>query len=61
MLERLPKPLLTRDQVKLLRHDNVADRDVPGLADLGITPAAVDSIVPGYLERFRRTGVAAVA
>lgn len=55
-LERLPKPLLTRDQVKMLRRDNVVSADALGLADLAITPTAVEAIVPGYLDRFTRGG-----
>lgn len=48
-------PLLTRDQVRMLATDNVVG-DLPGLADLGITPTAVESVVPGYLVRYRRGG-----
>lgn len=51
-----PKPLLTRDQVRMLRVDNVAEHGLPGLADLGVAPTAVAAVVPGYLERFRRGG-----
>ena len=51
-----PEPPLTRDQVRLLRTDNVAEHDLPGLADLGITPTAVAAILPGYLGRYRRGG-----
>lgn len=49
----LPKPLLTRDQVILLRSDNVATEGMPGLADLGIQPQTAEAILPGYLHRFR--------
>ncbi|MEX2650642.1 MAG: complex I NDUFA9 subunit family protein [Alphaproteobacteria bacterium] len=52
VLELLPVPPLTRDQVRMLQRDNVAG--VPGLAELGITPTPVESVVPGYLARFRR-------
>jgi NADH dehydrogenase len=55
-LELLPKPLLTRDQVTMLRRDNVVASDALGLADLAITPTAVEAIVPGYLDRFARGG-----
>ncbi|MCH7929750.1 MAG: complex I NDUFA9 subunit family protein [Proteobacteria bacterium] len=57
-LERLPKPLLTRDQVKLLRRDNVVGANALGLADLGITPTSVEAVVPAYLARYRRAGAA---
>ena len=56
VLENLPGKLLTRDQVKLLQQDNVADEALPGLAQLGIVPAAVEAIVPTYLDRFRPRG-----
>jgi len=54
--QQLPAPPLTRDQLLLLQMDNVADPAKPGLAALGITPTAVDGVVPGYLQRYRRTG-----
>ena len=56
----MPKPLLTRDQVELLRTDNVvseaAKREGRTLEGLGIAPHAVAAIVPAYLWRFRKTG-----
>lgn len=55
-LEGLPKPLLTRDQVRMLRHDVVATPGAPGLAELGITPKALELVLPSYLGRFRRGG-----
>lgn len=58
-LELLPKPLLTRDQVELLKHDNVVSPGMPGLKELGIEPTSVEAIVPTYLRRYRK-GSAAV-
>ena len=55
-LEWLPHPLLTRDQVRLLRRDSIAPQGASGLAELGITPTALELILPTYLDRFRRTG-----
>jgi uncharacterized protein YbjT (DUF2867 family) len=55
-LELLPNPLLTRDQVKMLKHDAIAAPGTPGLAELGITPTALELILPTYLDRFRRSG-----
>ena len=52
-LEKWPTPLLTRDQVRLLRRDNVVSEDALGLDDLGLTPAAAEAILPTYLARFR--------
>ncbi len=55
-LELLPKPPLTRDQVRLLRHDNVVASGAFGLGDLGILPTAMELVLPTYLGRFRRGG-----
>ena len=48
--------LLTRDQVRNLRVDNVVSEEAKGLADLGITPTATGSVLPDYLWRFRPSG-----
>lgn len=50
--EMLPQPLLTRDQVELLKYDNVASGIHPTLRDLDIDPTALELILPTYLERF---------
>lgn len=59
-LERLPGKLLTRDQVELLKTDNVvteqALREQRTLAGLGVAPTSIETIVPSYLWRFRKTG-----
>ena len=56
----LPNPMLTMDQVELLKSDNVVgltgDETIGTLSDLGIAPKTVDAIVPSYLERYRRLG-----
>ena len=56
VLGLLPKPMLTRDQVNLLRQDNVVSPGAQTLADLGIEPEAVEAVIPTYLWRFRREG-----
>lgn len=48
--------VLTRDQVKSLRHDNVVSAGAKGFAELGITPTAMDAVLPEYLWRYRRSG-----
>jgi len=55
-LELLPVPPLTRDQVELLKRDNVVAPGALSLADLGIQPTAVEAILPTYLDRFRAGG-----
>jgi NADH dehydrogenase len=61
MLQLLPNPPLTLDQVRLLERDNVvseaAKRDGRTLEGLGITePVAVEAVVPDYLEQYRPKG-----
>jgi uncharacterized protein YbjT (DUF2867 family) len=56
LLELLPGKLLTRDQLKMLARDNVVASNAPGLSDLGISPTAVEQIVPDYLRRYRAGG-----
>jgi NADH dehydrogenase len=59
-LRVLSKPILTRDQVELLRYDNVvsdtARRDGLTFEGLGIAPQSIAAIVPTYLWRFRKAG-----
>jgi NADH dehydrogenase len=56
----MPKPLLTPDQVELLRRDNIvseaAKREVRTLEALGVDPIAMAAVVPSYLWRFRKAG-----
>ncbi|MDB5493523.1 MAG: NADH-ubiquinone oxidoreductase 39 kDa subunit precursor [Phenylobacterium sp.] len=49
-------PLVTSDQVTMLRTDNVVSGACPGLAELGITPATLEAVLPTYLYRYRRGG-----
>jgi NADH dehydrogenase len=51
----LPPPL-TSDQARLLRVDNVVSGAYLGLADLGITPTTLETVLPTYLYRYRRGG-----
>ena len=60
VLGALPGKLLTRDQVEMLKSDNVVSAEAEGegrtLAGLGIPATTVEAIVPEYLWRFRKTG-----
>lgn len=49
VLQMLPTPPLTRDQVELLKTDNVVDGAHPGLSNLGITPTPLEDVLPTYL------------
>jgi uncharacterized protein YbjT (DUF2867 family) len=55
-LEWLPVPPLTRDQVRLLKRDNVVTSGMPGLKELGVGAAALELILPTYLARYRPGG-----
>ena len=48
--------ILTRDQLKQLRHDNVVTGAHKGLADLGIEPVAPEAVIDSYLWRYRPNG-----
>lgn len=52
----LPRPVLTHDQVKLLKFDNVVSGNFPGMEALGIRATTIETIVPHYLKRFRKGG-----
>jgi NADH dehydrogenase len=58
--ELMPGQPITRDQVRMLRFDNVvseeAKRDGRTLAGLGIEPTALEIVLPTYLTRFREHG-----
>jgi NADH dehydrogenase len=49
-------PPITRDQVTLLRGDNIVSPGTKGLADLGVTPSALEPILPSYLYVYRPGG-----
>ena len=60
-LQFAPPPLkLTRDQVEMLRIDNIVSEAAKAegrtLQAIGIEPDSIEAIVPSYLWRFRRAG-----
>ena len=60
VLQLLPNPMLTVDQVALLERDNVvseaAAREGRTFAAFGMQPTALEAVVPSYLYRFRKSG-----
>ncbi|MCO6391683.1 SDR family NAD(P)-dependent oxidoreductase [Aliihoeflea aestuarii] len=60
ILGSLPKPLLTRDQVEMLKTDNVvsseAENEGRTIQSLGIEPQAMEAILPTYLWTYRAAG-----
>ena len=55
-LQMLPNPILTMDQVELLKYDNIISGEHPTLKDLGIQGKTIHSILPEYIYRFRTYG-----
>lgn len=59
-LELLPNPILTKDQVTLLKSDNVvsdkAAKEGRVLENLGVRSTAIETVVPSYLYRYRKAG-----
>jgi NADH dehydrogenase len=59
LMELMPgEPVLSRDNMDSMKVPNVATGHFPGLSALGITPAALSAIAPGYLgSRGLRSGL----
>ncbi len=55
--EFLPTPPLTRDQVEMLKYDNVVSDDALTFKDLGIEPTDADLVVPAYLDRYAEESI----
>jgi NADH dehydrogenase len=51
LLSGLANPPLTRDQVKLMKSDNVVGETALKLEDLGIDPTPVEEVLPTYIDR----------
>ena len=50
VMELLPgEPLMSRDNLESMKVPNVASGSLPGLASLGIAPASLVQVAPGYL------------
>jgi len=57
VMQLMPKPLLTVDQVTLLKKDNVVHPDALTFEDLGLLePKSIYAIVPDYLWQYRPSG-----
>ena len=55
-LQMMPTPLLTPDQVEMLKYDNIVSGDHKTLKNLKIEPITIQSILPKYIYRFRIGG-----
>ena len=56
LFNKLPNPLLTIDQARLLETDNIVSKENLTFADLSIEPKSLVDILPDYLYRYRREG-----
>lgn len=56
VLQLLPNPPVTRDQLYLLEKDNVVSKKAKGFAELGIVPQAVEMHIGDYLAHLRPGG-----
>lgn len=55
-LQMMPTPLLTPDQVEMLKYDNVVSGDHKTLKNLKIKSTTIQSILSKYIYRFRTGG-----
>ena len=55
-LQLMPNPLLTTDQVDILRYPNIVSGNHGILKDFGINGKNIRSILPKYIYRFRSGG-----
>src|SRR3954454_3473451 len=56
LMSIVPGAPLTPDQVELLKSDNIVSSGALTLETLGTPPTPVESILPTYVDRFRRGG-----
>lgn len=53
ILQLMPKPLVTPDQLRLLKSDSIVGKKSKTLKDLGIAPKHLEAIVPSYLAPYK--------
>lgn len=56
LVAAFPGTPITRDQLRMLGHDNLVSPGAEGLAELGVTPTPFESVAPQWLVQFRRYG-----
>jgi uncharacterized protein YbjT (DUF2867 family) len=49
VVEMMPEPLITRNQVELMQLDNVASPGAPGFGDLGISSTSLEDALPAIV------------
>ena len=53
LMAPLPNRPISRDQIILMKRDNVVGSQALGFSDLGIVPRPVEDVLPSYLPRRR--------
>ena len=53
IFELFPNPILTRDQIRLLKTDNVTQDKVKTFFHLQLQPHKIEEIVPNYLKQYK--------
>ena len=56
ILQVMPKPLFTADNVELMQFDAIVSNKYSTLKDLKISPKAISEVLPSYMWRFRKGG-----
>jgi len=49
IMQLFPNPLLTEDQLEILKSDNICSNHYPGFSELGIYTRSVEIILPNYI------------
>ena len=55
-LQIFQNPLITPDQVEMLKYNNIVSGNYPTLNDLGISGTPIQNVLPKYIYRFREGG-----
>lgn len=53
LAQLLPTPIITEDQVELLKYDNITTNNYLTFNDLNIIPQTINEIVPDYLMKYK--------
>jgi NADH dehydrogenase len=48
-MQLFPNPLLTEDQLEILKSDNICSNQYPGFFELGIYTRSAEIILPNYI------------
>jgi uncharacterized protein YbjT (DUF2867 family) len=49
IMQLFPKPLLTVDQIEILKSDNVCTGNIPSFNNLYVQPLSIETILPNYM------------